>query len=630
MKKGIAFLILAITGLSSCNYNYTNYISGIYNNRYTIQIGNIAEIINDYSLAKYSVNGYVSATFDGGYIITDKSGNIPLYTKIKLQKEIYYSFIAEAKLNEHKFKYLTNIQDVRSLKPISPIAEEPTILYEDDLDSYFYANYTSYDYSSLYGFYDVETNTFKQFNKAAKIKLLGDLNSIPNGLVNLCGYIIDINIESKTLDIVNTNAISIKKELLDTSYLGKKCYSRADAIKYMDSFLLNKHSKSSSMLIMYPYNGNINDEIDQIYRGLETIGGLSISIYKTEILDGYDFVSFQCKSLDNQYAIKKTENAKIIPNYNNANALAFPKFNKRDESFSSFKINSLKNSIVVNSSEELWYACEQGYLPVPELKSKAEIYFNKAKEILKSICSDEMNDYQKVSAIYYYLTQEINYDYDVSRKLDDWKLYKSYFLEGVFDEKLATNDGLSKAFVLLCSIEGIKSVRSKGLLMFNSDYYYHAWNYVLVDNTWTNVCTSSSRILGNIDGNEFAFTSSLGLFAPSNFLQENKLQKYLDFSHSDIKILAEKPLRPTIYEKEYFLDGSLTISLFERDKDYLTLILKKFVNSCPDKSSIEIVIFVDLSNMEILIAEAVKSANIDPDKLAKFSSGFNTYIFAKK
>ena len=58
MKKGIAFLILAITGLSSCNYNYTNYISGIYNNRYTIQIGNIAEIINDYSLAKYSVNGY--------------------------------------------------------------------------------------------------------------------------------------------------------------------------------------------------------------------------------------------------------------------------------------------------------------------------------------------------------------------------------------------------------------------------------------------------------------------------------------------------------------------------------------------------------------------------------------------
>ena len=58
--------------------------------------------------------------------------------------------------------------------------------------------------------------------------------------------------------------------------------------------------------------------------------------------------------------------------------------------------------------------------------------------------------------------------------------YNCFYPEGVFDDSVAVCNGLSQAFVILCAIEGIESVKIGGAVSGGA----HAWNKVNIDGLW--------------------------------------------------------------------------------------------------------------------------------------------------
>jgi hypothetical protein len=627
MKRAYGLILLTSISLLSCGSSHVQYPLGIYSDRSNVQTANIGEINDDYSLGNYNISGYVSSFFDGGYIISDQSGNIPLYSPIELEPNIYYSFYASTFYNDG-IKCLTNLKDLLTIKTINPEERIPITLYKEDLDSIYSSSISTMNYYLIFGNYDKDTKTLTPIYHDSKIILDGDIANIENGQNMIYGYPYAIDKENKNIHLSVKKHEAFTKKFPESSYLGKKCKSRHEAVHYMDSFLLKAES-SSSLLIMYPYVGTINDEIKEIYRGLESVGGMNIGIYESAILDSYDFLSFKCTVYQKEYATKDGNKDKIIPTYQNANAAASPKYSKRAENYNAFKIDGNTNTISVSTSEQLWFAVEQGYKPIPVSSSKAEKYYNLAKKVLIDICCDEMDDYDKVISIYNYLSSEIYYDYDVSSNTDDWKQYSSYYLEGVFDAHLAACDGLSKAFVLLCGIEGISSIRAFGIYTFNSTNYYHAYNYVNIDGNYSLVCVSKSRIKATINNAVYSLISYNSIFASSNYFSKAYYMPYNDVTFSDIQILAYKQITPTVYERQYLFDGDFKVTLFERDKDLLISLLRAWNNLSYKTSTIEVTIFIDLSSLDNLILEAVKEANLDASKIQKLHSGFSTYIFAK-
>ena len=151
----------------------------------------------------------------------------------------------------------------------------------------------------------------------------------------------------------------------------------------------------------------------------------------------------------------------------------------------------------VSSSEELYWAVENKITPIVESGSRAEIIYNKAKEVLNSIISDDMSDYEKTLSIFDWICTNISYDYysltnnsyvmhygDTSTTEDDQEaltLVPIYYLEGVFLTGYAVCDGFSKAFSLLCNMEGIDAIRITGEAVTGGVSGGHAWNKVLLD-----------------------------------------------------------------------------------------------------------------------------------------------------
>ena len=156
----------------------------------------------------------------------------------------------------------------------------------------------------------------------------------------------------------------------------------------------------------------------------------------------------------------------------------------RSIGFDDFAINKDNvGEMKVYNSEGLWWALEHNYLPVfPVKNTKAEAFYNEAKKILRQIINDDMTDYDKVLAIYEYLIDTVEYDYDALKNQDPNDV--CFFLEGVFEYNRAVCDGYSKAFVLLCRIEGIECLRDYGSDYSTGGTTYHAWNYVKIDGTW--------------------------------------------------------------------------------------------------------------------------------------------------
>ena len=165
-----------------------------------------------------------------------------------------------------------------------------------------------------------------------------------------------------------------------------------------------------------------------------------------------------------------------------------------------FYIDGVKETMSVSTSNMLYKAVAWGYKPVfmgSQADNLQQIYDN-AKDALSYIVSDEMSEYEKVHAIYDYIIYNVRYDHDCANaedkyvsgnlSLNEKMKYYGYYLEGIFLDKFykkdmhAVCDGKSKAFVLMCGIEGITAVRISGKASSDGkNFGGHAWNKVLVD-----------------------------------------------------------------------------------------------------------------------------------------------------
>lgn len=194
-----------------------------------------------------------------------------------------------------------------------------------------------------------------------------------------------------------------------------------------------------------------------------------------------------------------------------------------------FYIDSVKETMSVSTSNMLYKAVAWRYKPVfmgSQADNLKQIYDN-AKDALSYIVSDEMSEYEKVHAIYDYIIYNVRYDHDCANaedayvsgnlSLNEKMKYYGYYLEGIFLDKFykkdmhAVCDGKSKAFVLMCGIEGIAAVRISGEASSDGQNFGgHAWNKVLldlngtgdkewyfVDTTWGDVGDDSKEFLSH-------------------------------------------------------------------------------------------------------------------------------------
>lgn len=194
-----------------------------------------------------------------------------------------------------------------------------------------------------------------------------------------------------------------------------------------------------------------------------------------------------------------------------------------------FYIDSVKETMSVSTSNMLYKAVAWGYKPVfmgSQAENLKQIYDN-AKDALSYIVSDDMSEYEKVHAIYDYIIYNVRYDHDCANaedayvsgnlSLNEKMKYYGYYLEGIFLDKFykkdmhAVCDGKSKAFVLMCGIEGITAVRISGEASSDGkNFGGHAWNKVLldlngtgdkewyfVDTTWGDVGDHSKEFLSH-------------------------------------------------------------------------------------------------------------------------------------
>ena len=194
-----------------------------------------------------------------------------------------------------------------------------------------------------------------------------------------------------------------------------------------------------------------------------------------------------------------------------------------------FYIDGVKETMSVSTSNMLYKAVAWGYKPVfmgSQADNLKQIYDN-AKDALSYIVSDEMSEYEKVHAIYDYIIYNVRYDHDCANaedkyvsgnlSLNEKMKYYGYYLEGIFLDKFykkdmhAVCDGKSKAFVLMCGIEGITAVRISGKASSDGkNFGGHAWNKVLldlngtgdkewyfVDTTWGDVGDDSKEFLSH-------------------------------------------------------------------------------------------------------------------------------------
>ncbi|MDY5795985.1 MAG: transglutaminase domain-containing protein [Eubacteriales bacterium] len=194
-----------------------------------------------------------------------------------------------------------------------------------------------------------------------------------------------------------------------------------------------------------------------------------------------------------------------------------------------FYIDGVKETMSVSTSNMLYKAVAWGYQPefMGSQKENLQQIYKNAKDALSYIVSDEMSEYEKVHAIYDYIIYNVRYDHDCANaedkyvsgnlSLNEKMKYYGYYLEGIFLNKFykkdmhAVCDGKSKAFVLMCGIEGITAVRISGKASSDGkNFGGHAWNKVLldlngtgdkewyfVDTTWGDVGDDSKEFLSH-------------------------------------------------------------------------------------------------------------------------------------
>ncbi len=212
-------------------------------------------------------------------------------------------------------------------------------------------------------------------------------------------------------------------------------------------------------------------------------------------------------------------------------------YTPRDSAYDNFASDNKFLSVNVKTTEQLFWAVEGGFTPTFDTtKCRAYYAYQEAKKILRTIISDQMTDYEKALSIFDYLC--INYVYDWAgyySNTDNPMNYDCYYLEGILldSDKLSVCDGYSKAYSLMCNMEGIDCIRVTGLIDRYNEGTGHAWNKIKLDDTWYLVDITNTEIkagtLNTFIGSNYRSVPQYELLAHKYFLVSDDTLNYYTF-----------------------------------------------------------------------------------------------------
>lgn len=282
------------------------------------------------------------------------------------------------------------------------------------------------------------------------------------------------------------------EDVLDAGFLDRtedySIDSYEELVEYVEYICFNNITKSSALSINVTYvsgSKNINSEISKAANECTypRVGSLS---YES------DTDSTTIYLTNDLSAMEATETGTAIEDryYQYEDAL-FGYAGTRSADYDDFAINYVDETFSCSTSNQLFYILAHGYRPLPVTGSDAQAVYEAYKDIMRSVVDDTMSDYEKVRSIYLWLITNVYYDnYVANNSGNDYYKYKAFYLEGVL-EGSAVCDGISKAFTVMCAIEGIDCVRVTGII--SGANVGHAWNKVqildgwyLTDATWGN------------------------------------------------------------------------------------------------------------------------------------------------
>ena len=190
---------------------------------------------------------------------------------------------------------------------------------------------------------------------------------------------------------------------------------------------------------------------------------------------------------------------------------ALLKKSDRADDYDDFAIDYCEKTQVIRTIYEL-EDLPFGVKPVFKTNDgQAYEVYKKAKEILRSIVSDDMNDLEKVTAIYDYLALTVTYD-DVTAAaaINDEEVgqYRAFTSYGALIDRVAVCDGIASAFAIMCRIEGIECIEVTG----EGNSGAHAWNKVKIGGLWYGADATWSHIRVTSGWTEYLYVTHEYLF----------------------------------------------------------------------------------------------------------------------
>ena len=223
-----------------------------------------------------------------------------------------------------------------------------------------------------------------------------------------------------------------------------------------------------------------------------------------------------------------------------------------------FAIDNRKE-MEVSTTEQLFMAVQYGFKPVfvGNCTVAQKVYEN-AKLVLTAIASTNMTDLEKATAIFDWLEFAFNINMDArlitegsvtkAGTLADYGTRAEFYLDGLLynigqttngdiliGSNKATAESLSKAFVLLCGIEGIETRKINGSLLYKDTEgsaatgHNHSWNKIKIATTegevasWYNVdiAYSDLRYSAREHSSSYNMASHMFFLVSDAYLQAN-------------------------------------------------------------------------------------------------------------
>ena len=375
--------------------------------------------------------------------------------------------------------------------------------------------------------------------------------------------------------------------------LSNKIYNYEQLVDYLEYLVFHQITAPTQIIMEFDVD-NVQSVLNKAFNDIKLDSNIKYSgsrkgnIYTIKI--EYEEEATQKASLTNLY--QQLEGVEQLQDSN------------RPNSFNDFAIDKLTKSYLVTNSEQLYYIVERGYKPEFDNNfnsiSDVRKLYEEARYILRNIISDDMTEYEKVHAIYDWLVLNVTYDKRlkdyVMGNVKDVRKYRGFYMEGVFLDKRAVCDGISKAFVLMCRIEGIEAIRVQGDAIDGS--YSHAWNKVRIDNMWYIVDATSGGTI--VEG--FEIINHKYLFTNEDFYGS----MFVATSYTDVIAYGEY----NIYEEMYFTYDGYKYDFNITSQNELNIIIKWYVSNFYETTTIDMRIAFDFGDS---IVDELKIAMSDLD-----------------